>query len=362
MVYAKNAFVSVACALILGLVGGVASAETPRVEIRGGQGEARPAASTETITAATAGQASESSSTAYGNKRYGPLTTRDTLWSIANRVKPSARVSVYQTIIALYDNNPGSFEGGNINRLRPGAYLKLPSESDAAAVGKNEAVTRFNALSRGKDNRKVVAVAAKGEPVEAVMEALAEHAGLAALPSSAVRAVPGRGTEGEVDGQSYLVGSLRWMQELGVDLGALAHEVERALREAEPARETRVDRCRPGVDEGGAGHPQFDLGNAAGLKADAGQAIGFLCGGDAAVSSVAATDRGRKASDRGSAVRLGFLPRTHQPGVGSAKLGLRRFDDETAANRVIRLRKQLGAFAEGCQRHGVGMVGQAFVQ
>lgn len=23
------------------------------------------------------------------------------------------------------------------------------------------------------------------------------------------------------------------------------------------ARETRVDRCRPGVDEGGAGHPQL---------------------------------------------------------------------------------------------------------
>jgi len=31
-----------------------------------------------------------------------------------------------------------------------------------------------------------------------------------------VRAVPGRGTEGEVAGQSTLVGSLRWMQELGV--------------------------------------------------------------------------------------------------------------------------------------------------
>ncbi|KQO26620.1 copper-transporting ATPase [Acidovorax sp. Leaf76] len=38
----------------------------------------------------------------------------------------------------------------------------------------------------------------------------------------AVRAVPGRGTEGEVQGASYLVGSLRWMQELGVDLGPLA--------------------------------------------------------------------------------------------------------------------------------------------
>ena len=34
--------------------------------------------------------------------------------------------------------------------------------------------------------------------------------------------MPGRGTEGEVAGQRYLVGSLRWMQELGVELGPLA--------------------------------------------------------------------------------------------------------------------------------------------
>src|SRR3989338_6271861 len=46
-----------------------------------------------------------------------------------------------------------------------------------------------------------------------------------------VRAVPGRGTEGEVDGQSYLVGSLRWMQELGVDLGALAVRAQQLQNE-----------------------------------------------------------------------------------------------------------------------------------
>ena len=37
-----------------------------------------------------------------------------------------------------------------------------------------------------------------------------------------VRAVPGRGSEGEVGVDSYLIGSLRWMQELKIDLGALA--------------------------------------------------------------------------------------------------------------------------------------------
>jgi P-type Cu+ transporter len=37
-----------------------------------------------------------------------------------------------------------------------------------------------------------------------------------------VRAVPGRGAEGEINTDSYLIGSLRWMQELKIDLGALA--------------------------------------------------------------------------------------------------------------------------------------------
>jgi P-type Cu+ transporter len=39
-----------------------------------------------------------------------------------------------------------------------------------------------------------------------------------------VRAVPGRGSEGEVGLDSYLIGSLRWMQELNIDLGSLASQ------------------------------------------------------------------------------------------------------------------------------------------
>jgi P-type Cu+ transporter len=37
-----------------------------------------------------------------------------------------------------------------------------------------------------------------------------------------VQAVPGRGTQGEVAGRTLLLGSLRWMEELNVDLGAVA--------------------------------------------------------------------------------------------------------------------------------------------
>jgi Cu+-exporting ATPase len=39
-----------------------------------------------------------------------------------------------------------------------------------------------------------------------------------------VRAVPGRGTEGEVGVRSFLIGSLRWMDELKVDMSAVAEQ------------------------------------------------------------------------------------------------------------------------------------------
>lgn len=61
-------------------------------------------------------------------------------------------------------------------------------------------------------------------PLARAVLAAAQERGLAVPAPEGVRAVPGRGTEGEVAGRSYLVGSLRWMQELGVDLGALADQ------------------------------------------------------------------------------------------------------------------------------------------
>ena len=59
----------------------------------------------------------------------------------------------------------------------------------------------------------------------AVVQAAAQR-GLALSAPTAVRAVPGRGTEGTVDGRQYLLGSLRWMDELGVSLGALSERAQ----------------------------------------------------------------------------------------------------------------------------------------
>jgi P-type Cu+ transporter len=55
----------------------------------------------------------------------------------------------------------------------------------------------------------------------AVVQAGKDKSLAIAAPTN-VQAVPGRGTQGEVAGRTLLLGSLRWMEELKVDLGAVA--------------------------------------------------------------------------------------------------------------------------------------------
>ncbi len=64
---------------------------------------------------------------------YGPVKEGETLWRIAERNRARG-VSAEQTMIAILQANPDAFVGGNINRLKAGAKLKLPSAQQYAAV------------------------------------------------------------------------------------------------------------------------------------------------------------------------------------------------------------------------------------
>ena len=80
----------------------------------------------------------------------------------------------------------------------------------------------------------------------AVVQAARERA-LEVPPPDAVRAVPGRGSEGEVQGRSVLLGSLRWMEELGVALGPLA-ERARTLQDGGATVSALVQRTGQGLE------------------------------------------------------------------------------------------------------------------
>ena len=59
----------------------------------------------------------------------------------------------------------------------------------------------------------------------AVLDAAKER-GVAFVAPDNVRAVPGKGSEGEVGARSFLIGSLRWMQELQVNMTAMAQQAQ----------------------------------------------------------------------------------------------------------------------------------------
>jgi Cu+-exporting ATPase len=63
-------------------------------------------------------------------------------------------------------------------------------------------------------------------PLGRAVCAAARTRGLALTEPTGVQAVPGRGNEGAVGGRHFQMGSLRWMQELALDLGPLAAVVD----------------------------------------------------------------------------------------------------------------------------------------
>lgn len=71
---------------------------------------------------------------------YGPVTSNDTLWQIAQRVRPDRSVSIQQTMLALQRINPGAFINNNINLLRRGQVLRVPSLDEIYSLSAQQAV------------------------------------------------------------------------------------------------------------------------------------------------------------------------------------------------------------------------------
>ncbi len=69
---------------------------------------------------------------------YGPVKRGDTLSKIAQEMKTDT-VSLEQMLVALYRENQSAFIGNNMNRLRTGQILKVPSAADVAAIAETDA-------------------------------------------------------------------------------------------------------------------------------------------------------------------------------------------------------------------------------
>jgi Cu+-exporting ATPase len=117
--------------------------------------------------------------------------------------------------------------------IKDAQALELAHKVDVVAFDKTGTLTvgrpRLSALlvpdAMAKDEALRIAASLQSgseHPLARAVLVAAQEKGIAITAPQQLQSVPGRGTEGQVDDRHFLIGSLRWMDELGVNLGSLA--------------------------------------------------------------------------------------------------------------------------------------------
>ncbi len=101
---------------------------------------------------------------------YGPTKSTDTLWEIALKARPSRNVSPQQVMLAIVDLNPGAFIDSNINKLKAGQVLRLPTIDQIQQRSQFQAIEEViaqNEEARGKRSKSIAsASSADKAPVD----------------------------------------------------------------------------------------------------------------------------------------------------------------------------------------------------
>ena len=130
---------------------GASVAAAPQVPVRSAppvrQARATPSTATAAAPApaphsrhpATAPQSDEAATGASKGK-YGPVESGQTLSSIARSTAPGVGVSMNQMLIALKQANPDAFYRDNINALKRGVILRIPTAAEAQTLAAAAAV------------------------------------------------------------------------------------------------------------------------------------------------------------------------------------------------------------------------------
>ncbi|MCZ6657706.1 MAG: hypothetical protein O7C67_10450 [Gammaproteobacteria bacterium] len=106
----------------------------------------RPAAAQTAPTPRTAGtqvdlapRTTERASMPAGEGEFRMTDRNDTLWKIASTTRRSDRINMQQQMLALQRINPEAFIRNNINLLKAGYILRIPTESEALSLSRSDA-------------------------------------------------------------------------------------------------------------------------------------------------------------------------------------------------------------------------------
>ena len=100
----------------------------------------------------------------YNSNSYGPITRRDTLWDVALETRPEKSLSVNQMMVALLNANPDAFNRNNINGLKAGVTLDIPSFETIKQMSKSAAtatVAEQNTQWKNRNKKPAAPVSAE---------------------------------------------------------------------------------------------------------------------------------------------------------------------------------------------------------
>jgi pilus assembly protein FimV len=203
-------------------------------------------------TAATTTAAAATNNAGQNVSNYGPVKRDETLWTIAKRIRPDTGISMEQMMLALQRANPEAFINNNINNLKAGATLKIPSREEITSLSARdariEANQQYQAWKEGGTGTPDIAVEKKPAPVVAAQEEVAvqEEADLIATTESRLQLTPpeadmvqGAATAGDPQAGDAEAGSSNLEQQLA--LAAETAEANRAKSEELQSRVTELE-------------------------------------------------------------------------------------------------------------------------
>jgi pilus assembly protein FimV len=143
-------------------------APAPRIDQR--QPAAAPAAAAVQPTEVPTDQATEqpgdrpaAQAPAPSGSEYGPVRSGETLWGIARDWSRGSGMNINQVMLAIQRENPDAFLQDNINLLKRGAILRMPSVSDVDLVSAAAAYREVVAQEEVFRGRAAVPTAASPE-------------------------------------------------------------------------------------------------------------------------------------------------------------------------------------------------------
>ncbi len=168
-----------------------------------------------------------------GEGEFRMTNRNDTLWKIASATLPTDRVNVQQQMLALQRLNPEAFIRNNINLLKAGFVLRIPTESEALGVTRSDAVLEVAVQNDAWRNpERVASTATEGSQLRSQVDATdAGPAAAAAQGEGQLRIVAGTGDSvvgsenAEADGR--VAAALEERDRLAREVDELTYQLDR---------------------------------------------------------------------------------------------------------------------------------------